>query len=120
MSLRDLHSTNRKKYKRAINKLVREFNKSIEKDWLWNKRFIMSQDCAFFFPYEDRSGGEYVVILKLTDTKTGKVEMDRFNNYEIDWHMYEWANKCITETWKVWDEDPNPNEQARLEGRIPR
>lgn len=119
MSLRDLHSTNRKKYKRAVNKLVREFNKSIEKDWLWNKRFVMRQDCAFFYPYSDHSGGEYIVHLIFTDKKTGHKEHSCFNNYELEWHMWEWANECITKIWKVWSETPNPNEQARLEGRKP-
>ena len=42
-----------------------------------------------------------------------------FNNYDLDWHLGEWLNRCITEYWKVWDEVPNPNEQARLEGRTP-
>ena len=119
MSVRNLRSTDRKKYKRAVNKLVYDFNKSMKDDWLWNGRFVMSQDCAHFHPYVDKSGGTYWVMLVLTDTKTGLKEYMDFNNYNIEWHMYEWANKCIVEYWNVWKEKPNPNEQARLEGRKP-
>ena len=110
---------NRKKYKRAVNKLVRTFNKSIENDWLWNGRFVISQNWSRFYPFNDRSGAQYYVGLIITDKKTGHKEYSYFDNYEIEWHMWEWANWCITEKWKVWNETPNPNEQARLEGREP-
>ena len=119
MAIQNIKSTNRKKYKRATNALVREFNKGIKEDWLWNGRFVMSQEEAHFYPYEDKSGGEYFVHFLLTDTKTGKVEHEFFNNYNMYWKIYEWVNKCIVETWDVWHEKPNPNEQARLEGRHP-
>lgn len=112
-------STNRKKYKRAANAIVRKLNKEIKNDWLWDGRFVMKQDCAFFYPYEDKSGGQYVVHLIFKDTKTGREEYADFNNYEIDWRIWEWANKCITEYWDVWREDPGPYVQARLEGRSP-
>ena len=119
MSLRNIHSMNRQKYKRAANAVVRKFNKENQNDWLWNGRFIMAQECAFFLPYEDHSGGEYIVFLTLTDTKTNRKEMLRVDNYDMEWKMWEWANRCITEIWKVWNENPNPNAQARLEGREP-
>lgn len=119
MSLRQMHSLNRKKYKRATNALIRKFNKEIQNDWLWNGRFVMSQECAFFQPFEDHSGAIYKVFLILTDTKTKKQERTYLTNYELDWHMWDWANKCITDYWNVWKEDPNPNIQARLEGREP-
>ena len=118
--LRDKKSPyNRQKYKRATNALVRKFNKSIKDDWLWNGRFVMSQKCAYFLPYEDHSGAEYLVYLKLVDNKTKAEAYQSFINYDMEWHMWEWANKCITEKWNVWKEDPDPNQQARLEGRTP-
>ena len=52
------------------------------------------------------------VILSLVETK-------HVDQYDASYKIWEWGNYCITETWKVWQEDPNPNEQARLEGRQP-
>ena len=83
--LRDKRSvTNRKKYQREVNRIVRKWNQSIKNDWLWDGRFVLRQYAAY-----------------------------------LDWHLGEWLNRCITEYWKVWDEKPNPNEQARAAGRKP-
>lgn len=119
MSIRNLKSQKRKKYKRAVNRFVRAFNQNVKNDWLWNGRFVISQNWATFEPYADRSGSSYYVGLIITDKKTGYKEYTYMNNYELEWHMWEWANWCITEKWNVWKEEPNPNEQARLEGREP-
>ena len=119
MAINKLNSQNRKKYQRAMNKFVRTFNKNIANDWLWNARFTMRQKEAYFHPFEDHSGAIFTVKLQLKDNKTGKIEEKYFDNYGIDWQVWEWANRCITETWDVWSEDPNPNKQARLDGREP-
>lgn len=119
MSIGNLKSMNRKKYKRAVNKLVRTFNQDIQNDWLWNGRFVISQEWSRFQSFDDHSGALYYVGLVITDKKTGYKQYNYFDNYDIEWHMWSWANKCITDDWKVWDENPNPNEQARLEGRTP-
>ena len=110
---------NRKKYQREVNRIVRKWNQSIKNDWLWNGRFVLRQHAAYFLPFDDKSGAEFSVQLEFTDTKTGAKEIKNFNNYDLEWHLGEWMNRCITEYWKVWDEKPNPNEQARLEGRAP-
>ena len=118
--LRDKRSvTNRKKYQREVNRIVRNWNQSIKDDWLWNGRFVLRQRAAYFWPFEDKSGAEFNVWLEFIDTKTGATEIKNFNNYDLDWRLGEWMNKCITEYWKVWDEKPNPNEQARAAGRKP-
>ena len=119
MSVRNLRSTNRQKYKRAVNALVRAFNEDIKNDWLWNGRFEISQDWARFEAFPDHSGALYTVGLTITDKKTGAKQYTYLDNFEIEWHMWDWANKCITDYWDVWKEDPNPNQQARLEGRTP-
>ena len=119
MGLRELKSFNRKKYQRALNKIVRNFNKSIKEDWLWNGRFVMRQDCAYCIPFKDKSGVMFHFVLEFKDTKTGRVENNMFDNYDAEWRIYEWANECISNIWNVWSEDPNPNKQARLEGRQP-
>lgn len=119
MALRDLKTLNRGKYQHAMNKLVRKFNKSIQEDWLWNGRFVMRQKAFYCHPYDDHSGMECDFILELKDTKTGKVEIKHVDQYDASYRIWEWANKCITEIWDVWAEEPNPNAQARLEGRQP-
>ena len=119
MSLNNLKSLNRKKYKRAVNKLVRAFNKDVQEDWLWNGRFELSQMWTAFKPFEDNSGALYVTSFVLTDKNTGYKEYNRFDNFDMEWRLWHWANYCITDVWKVWSENPNPNERARLEGRKP-
>ena len=110
---------NRKKYQREVNKIVRKWNQSIKNDWLWDGRFVLRQRAAYFLPFDDKSGAEFNVWLEFTDTKTDAKEIKNFNNYDLEWHLGEWLNRCITEYWKVWDEKPNPNEQARAAGRKP-
>ena len=117
--VRELRSLNRKKYQRAVNKLIRRFNKTIADDWLWNRRFTVHQKAAEFHPYEDHSGAEFTVAIEMKDNRTGKTAVEWFNNYDIDYRLWAWANNCIVQKWKVWAEVPNPNEQARLEGRTP-
>ena len=117
--LRDLKSLNRQKYQRKLNRIVRRFNKMIEDDWLWNGRFVMRQYCAQFKPFDDHSGAIFEFILELKDNKTGRVERMLFDNFNAEWYIGQWANECVVKTWNVWEENPNPNEQARLEGRTP-
>ena len=112
-------SLSRNKYQRDVNKLVRTWNKSIEKDWLWNGRFYLRQQQASFQPYDDHSGAEFNVLLQFIDRKTGKMQTKWFNNYSIAWNLGYWMNDCITKQWQVWDENPNPRQQAKLEGRFP-
>ena len=119
MSIRNMKSQKRKKYQRAVNRLVRTFNKDIQNDWLWNGRFEISQEWSTFQPFEDHSGVMFTVGLVITDTKTGYKEYNYFDNYNIEWQMWNWANECITSVWDVWKEDPDPNTQARNEGRMP-
>lgn len=112
-------SLKRKKYQRDMNKLVRGFNKSIQNDWLWNGRFVMRQRDITFIEYEDKSGMIVDIVLELIDTKTGHIYLFLANNYNASSKIWFEANRIICDVWKVWDEDPNPNAQARLEGRSP-
>ena len=40
MSIQNMHSQKRKKYQRAVNRLVRTLNQDIQNDWLWNGRLL--------------------------------------------------------------------------------
>jgi len=117
--LRNLRSLNRKKYQRALNRYLRHFNTVIKNDWMWNGRFTVRQYCGKFQLFEDHSGALFEFILELKDNKTGRTDRMMFNNYNVDWELWHWANETIVTEWKVWEEKPNPNEQARLEGRRP-
>ena len=63
--MRWLTSMNKKRHQREINRLVREANKSIEKDDLWHGRFCIKQvESPQWHVYEDKSGAEYFVHIK--------------------------------------------------------
>ena len=109
----------RKKYQRAMNAMVRRANKMIKEDWLWNGRFVISQKRAEFIPYPDHCGGDFAVILECKDIKTDRTIYKIFDNYDNDTDLYWWINDCITDYFEVWDEVPSPREQAIAEGRVP-
>lgn len=77
-----LTSSKRKRHQRAINKLIRELNKNIENDTWWKGRFYIRQEYASWQEYEDRSGAELWVVLRLYDRKTNatKVVADYVNH----------------------------------------
>jgi hypothetical protein len=94
-----------------MNRLVRRFNKALEKDDLWLGRFMVRQDeCPQWKRYEDGSGAELWVRLRFIDRATGRYYVKwetvnvwrglRANGYE-NWHTMNWL---ITEHWHVWDE----------------
>ena len=119
MSLENVRYYKRKKYQRAMNKIIRDMNKDIKEDWLWNGRFVLTQTESYFFPYEDHSGGNFIARITCTDMKTGKKETKFFDNYNTVYYLFKWVNDCITQYWPVWEENPGPYEQAKAEGRHP-
>ena len=65
-------SMNRKQHQRAINKLVRTINKSIEKDELWQGRFQIHQvHSPEWHFYKDHSGADLWVCLRFVDRCSG-------------------------------------------------
>ena len=107
-------SFNRKKHQRRMNKYVREINKNITNDDLWRGRFVIRQkDNPGFYIYEDKSGAEMPhVHLVITDLKTGA----KYDKWDTDngWchfngsHIWEFANKAITEIFDVWRKNDDP------------
>ena len=106
-----LTSMNKKKHQRAINRVVRSFNKQLELDDLWLGRFVVRQyeDSPQWRRYEDGSGAELYVKLKFIDRATGRYYVGKhtvnewlnFNGARI-WRIMNWL---ITEHWNVWQED---------------
>lgn len=116
-----LSSQNRKRHQRAMNKLVREMNKSIENDSLWLGRFYVRQSEAQWVTYEDGSGAELWVTLCFIDRKTGynyevvdTVNYWRhFNGSHLFWKM----NEFIIDRVKVWQEEPRPSIENAVDYR---
>ena len=66
-----LTSMDKKKHQRAMNQLVRSFNKALEKDELWCGRFVIRQVYSpQWHRYDDGSGAELFVHLKFIDRST--------------------------------------------------
>lgn len=66
------YSANRKRHQRQVNKIFRVLNKNIEKDELWQGRFVARQKASYFVQYEDKSGCYLVVVYDFLDKKTGQ------------------------------------------------
>lgn len=112
-----LTSMNKKRHQRAMNRLVREANKSLEQDYLWCGRFVIKQiDSPHFVPYSDGSGAEYYVTIRLIDRCTGRyyTKFDTVNHWRglngNGWRLFEFINWFIVEHCKVWDE-PLPGDK---------
>lgn len=78
------YSANRKRHQRQVNKVFRALNKNIEKDELWQGRFVARQRASYFVQYEDKSGYYLVVVYDFLDKKTGQTS--RLYN-ELDWSL---------------------------------
>ena len=78
------YSSNRKRHQRQVNKVFRALNKNIEKDELWQGRFVARQRASYFVQYEDKSGYYLVVVYDFLDKKTGQTS--RLYN-ELGWSL---------------------------------
>lgn len=92
-----LTSMDKKVHQRAVNKLVRNINKSIEQDDLWFGRFCVHQVYSPQWKvYEDGSGAEYFVHLKFIDKCTGR--------YWIQAGTANYWRGSFGNGWRIWDE----------------
>lgn len=107
-SKQNYYSNKRKKIQRTMNYYVRLINKNISNDYLWRGRFFIRQvESPYFVPFEDGSGAELFVTLRIFDKKTEKY-IDSFNSVSsfcfysgsrLAWLM----NDAITKYFKAWD-----------------
>ena len=109
--MRWLTSMNKKRHQREINRLIREANKSIEKDDLWYGCFCIKQvESPQWHVYEDKSGAEYFVHLKFIDKCTGRywIQAETVNHWRGSfgngWRIWDKMNWFIVEHCNVWDE----------------
>ena len=78
------YSAKRKRHQRQVNKVFRALNKSIEKDELWQGRFVARQRASYFVQHEDKSGYYLIVVYDFLDKKTGQTS--KLYN-ETDWSL---------------------------------
>lgn len=102
----------RKEYQHKLNKLIRELNKAIENDFLWNGRFVFHIMVTDFERFSDNSGGLLYAIIRGYDKKT-KVYKDYTLSYApylnfTDFDILKIANKFITEDTDTWKKGNNP------------
>lgn len=82
-----MHSHNRRKHQRRINRYVRMMNKNLKNDSLWQGRFVVSQvGPTYFEQYEDGSGAELYVTLQVFDKNTGDYAQKTKSGNEWCWY----------------------------------
>lgn len=90
------YNKNRKVQQRRMNKIVRKWNRIMEEDGLWRGRFVIRQKEAYLVPFEDGSGAEFWVKLRIIDKKTGYYDdVYNFANHWA-WHIGWELNDFIT------------------------
>lgn len=114
-----LSSKNRKRHQRAMNDMMRQVNRGIERDELWKGRFYVRQLESYWHEYEDKSGAELFVILCFYDKVTGitKTVAETVNHWRYfnGSHLWWAMNDFIVKTVNVWDEDPRPGSKEWFE-----
>lgn len=107
-----IHNSNRKVHQRRMNKLMRLMNKNIEKDELWEGRFICRQAGTQWYSYEDHSGYELWVVLRFIDRLTGQTweQAETVNHWSFinGHHLWEKMNTFIVEECDVWQQNTKP------------
>lgn len=104
----------RKRSQRGANKIIRELNKNVATDDLWQGRFKCKQIDADWYRFDDGSGGILYMDIRIIDKKTGYYKdfrWDHLNSYvNSGWHVWEALNDFIVKDLAVWEiENPREN-----------
>lgn len=110
----------RRQYQRKFNRKIHRLNRQIEEDRLWLGRFIFLQKNAFWYKFEDNSGGQLAVFIRGYDKKTGY-----YHDYRIEYapwmHFFDShlitdvANAFIVKHAKVWTEEDPPRIETAID-----
>ena len=102
-----------KKEQRRVNKTIKDWNKSLNKDNLWQGRFQLRQVARYVARYEDGSGFEIHYDVAIADKKSGNYIVVRASQWQIErgWRFWSQVNNFIIEDIKVWDEVPSPRDK---------
>ena len=102
----------RKEYQHKLNKLIKEVNKAIENDSLWNGRFVFHIMVTDFERFSDNSGGMLYTIIRGYDKKS-----KMYKDYDLQYapylsfaHVDIWStvNNFITKDTDTWYNGNNP------------
>lgn len=102
----------KKKIQRHINSILREMNRSIERDELWLGRFYCQQRQIFWDMSEDGTYRYALLKVEFIDRKTGKTFEKWFHKEDFmgsTWKIWEAMNSFIVEHCDVWNENPRPS-----------
>lgn len=102
-----------KKEQRQINKQIKKWNISFNKDSLWKGRFQMRQIARYVHRYEDGSGFCIWYDIAMVDKSSGNYTVVRATQWQIEygWHFWSQVNDFIIKDVKVWDEIPSPRDK---------
>lgn len=107
-----------KRYQNKFTKLLREWNKALDKDELWLGRFHILQIRSRWECFDDESGGILHAVVRCFDKKTRQYK-DYCTEYAPWMHTINWKigmeilNTFIVEDIDVWRENPNPREDVQ-------
>ena len=121
---KNYYSNSRKKIQRTLNYCVRNANNLIKNDYLWRGRFFIRQ--VGFAPYvrfEDGSGGELYVTLRIYDKKADKY-IDKFESagslcFFGGAKIFEFMNDAIVKHFDVWRSEDDPRDDRIIYTSIP-
>ena len=105
-------TTNRKKIQRHINKVIRDLNRTVERDELWRGRFYCKQTDIAFANAKDGAYTDAAIGVEFIDRKSGKAMHYIFRKEDFmgtAWRLWERMNYFITAWCDVWSEDPRPS-----------
>ena len=107
----------RKKYQKGLNRKVRDLNKNIENDKLWNGRFVFHIMATEFEKFEDGSGGMLYAIIRGYDKHNGyykdyRLEYAPYMDRHCGWDIWKIGNKFITEDTDTYKDGHNPYDEV--------
>lgn len=105
-----------KKYQYQLNKKIKDLNKNIANDTLWNGRFEFRQKESEFEIFPDGSGAILHALIRAYDKETTYykdfwVDYAPWSSFN-DWYIWKMANDFITKDTGVWEfENPRENKK---------
>lgn len=84
----------RKKYQSGLRHLIKDLNKNIENDTLWNGRYVFHIVLTHFERFEDGSGGLLYAVVRGYDKADGY-----FSDYMVEYAPYLYG--CNFDIWKM-------------------
>ena len=109
--MQDCSTLNKRKMKRRVVRVIKELNRLIYNDDLWQGRFVCRMKRIVMKAYSDHSGLDTHCLCEFLDKKTGKNQVCWYDSFEIFHGKLSWImNDFIVKTVDVWNEKPSPRD----------